>query len=263
MFTRTPTTITYRGKTRTVLEWSLALGIPDDTIRGRLNKGLSPTAILCTGYPHCRHRNVRLITYRGKAQTIRQWSYELHLSTGTINQRIYRGITDPETLFCLDRLASANEIVRYKGKPRLWKELAVECGLKTQCLKRRAESMPLKKAMSIVCLKPRPWAKKYTCNGKSFDLRGWAKRLGCTRQGLHLRLKSYPPEIALDKVKWSETLRSKRINPKKRGKISKKYACNGESLTVREWAKRLGVVENTVYHRLKTLPLAVALKYDT
>lgn len=260
MYTTTPRIIVYRGMSKTVRDWAIFLDIPEVTIRGRLARGLQdPREILNTTRITNHEHLARTITYNGKTQSIRKWAQELDLPAVTINRRIKVGITNPETLLCTDRLASEREIIEYKGQLCIIKELAIAHGLSVTQLRRRLKHVSIEEALSPSYARPeRDYpATKYTCNGETLTIRAWAKKLGCTRQCIHLRLKSYPPEIALDPIKWALWPMHASHSG---GKIATRHTCNGKSLTIREWAEKLGYRECTIYERLKKYPIEIALQ---
>jgi predicted DNA-binding transcriptional regulator AlpA len=260
MYTTTPRLIAYRGMSKTVRDWAIFLGIPETTIRGRIARGLrNPSEILSATYAANYDHLARTITYNGKTQSVQKWAQELDLPAVTIHRRIKIGITNPETLLCTDRLASKRETIEYEGQLCLIKELAATRGISTTQLRKRLKHVSVEEALSPSYTYPvRNYpATRYTCNGETLTMREWAKKLGCTRQCIHLRLKSYPPEIALDPIKWAKY--PMHIGHSG-GKVAKRYACNGKSLTIREWAKKLGYRECTIYERLKKYPIEIALK---
>jgi len=74
-------------------------------------------------------RNNRLITMRGKTQTLMQWCEELNLPYERYSNRIYVKGIDPETAFNTPRLRDFRSI-EYDGKTQSLKAWAKELGIK-------------------------------------------------------------------------------------------------------------------------------------
>lgn len=63
--------LTYNGKTQTVSQWSRELDISENTIRNRINQGLTDEEVL-TITKGCGSKRGK--TYHGQTKTLRQWS---------------------------------------------------------------------------------------------------------------------------------------------------------------------------------------------
>ncbi len=91
--------LTYRGETRCLSEWAEVLGIPRNTIEGRLRLGWDAEAILSTppqqGSTHRRRvENMTIpITCGGESRTFHEWSAFLELHPKTLARRLSRGWT--------------------------------------------------------------------------------------------------------------------------------------------------------------------------
>lgn len=82
--------------------------------------------------------------------------------------------------------------------------------------------------------------RKLTYNGETLSIGEWAKKLGIDRSTLRLRLdKGWP----LEEVFSSEIS----FVPRSTARI---LTCNGESLTMRAWARKLGIVHSTIAKRI-------------
>jgi len=89
---------------------------------------------------------------------------------------------------------------------------------------------------------PRPM-QRLDFNGLSLTIPEWAARVGITRTALHNRLsKGWPLERALVEVR----------DPACHGIKPKLITFNDESLTVKQWADRLGITESTLRVRLES-----------
>lgn len=84
--------ITWDGKTKTALDWSLEIGITVYTIRDRIRKhGVCAKAFR----PGRLHGGVEKITWRGKTLTISEWSVETGVKNDTLRSRIKKyGVCD-------------------------------------------------------------------------------------------------------------------------------------------------------------------------
>ncbi len=91
-------------------------------------------------------------------------------------------------------------------------------------------------------LKPtRPFRQKFTFKGRSLPIAGWAKSAGVSKHTFYQRLKhGFNFEQAL-------------THPfhKKRSSTLKIIEFNGQRLSVRGWAKKLGVPENRLSNRFR------------
>lgn len=79
--TRSNVFVTSQGKTQTVAQWALELGMSAKTIHHRLNVGASPEEALSP------LRTATTLTYKGKTQTISQWAKELGIDVNGVEPR--------------------------------------------------------------------------------------------------------------------------------------------------------------------------------
>jgi DNA-binding transcriptional regulator YhcF (GntR family) len=280
MSIQNPTTITLNGITHTIRQWAVELDLPEPTIRTRLNKGLQPCEILAPATGQSRWLHPKTITYDGRIQTIREWSVELNIPTATIYRRLTYGITNPEALLCQDTLAAEGEGIEYNGEIRLTKELAAIAGISPATLRGRLKYVSIEEALSPDYIKP-PQPKKelfggyfYTVKGETLRMADWAKKLGITREGVSQRLQRHPPSIALDPEKWAnrEIKNNKGIkHGEGRGRIRRPYierpseytiTVGDDTLTIQQWADKLGISLNRMKKRFRDLTpeAAIAVK---
>jgi hypothetical protein len=157
--------------------------------------------------------------YKGKAQTLTDWSEELGIGRVTLLKRLQRGVPI-EIAFNTDkylsyaprvienpkprnkpvdsekRAAIVKGLYEYKGKTQSVQAWADELGIKRPTLiKRLYGGMPIEKAFSTAdSLVPEV---RYTFQGKTLPLSAWEKELGIGRKTLGNRLnKGVPVEIA-------------------------------------------------------------------
>lgn len=90
-------------------KWALENGYADDLTIDRIdvNKGYSPENCRWVSIKEHQNnkRNNRLITYKGKTQTIAQWSIELGIPFSTIKNRLNRKLP-AEKVLCKKNLSS-------------------------------------------------------------------------------------------------------------------------------------------------------------
>lgn len=120
-------------------------------------------------------------------------------------------------------------------------------------------------------------SKLLTANGKTMGLGAWCRALGITRNALRYRLANYPVEVALSPKftdisiekrrqdgfwnrprHYSQEARERMRRNIGLGKAlaaarakERKYKANGETHTLAEWSKILGVKHHTLYIRVK------------
>jgi DNA-binding transcriptional regulator YhcF (GntR family) len=275
-----PVTITLNGITHTIRKWAVELNLPEPTIRGRLNRGLQPCEILAPATGQSRWTHPKTITYDGRTQTVREWSVELDVPTATIYRRLSYGVTNPEALLCQDTLAAEGEGIEYNGEIRLTRELAEIAGISPSTLRGRLKYVSIEEALSPDYVKP-PQPRKelfygyfYTINGETLRISDWAKKLGITREGVCQRLQRHPPDVALDPEKWAnrEIKTNKGIkHGEGHGRIRRAYVerpseytitVGDDTLTIQQWADKLGISTNRMRKRFKDLTpeAAIAVK---
>lgn len=81
-------TVTYRGRTRTLREWSELRGIKTVTLHTRYDAGWPAAELL--GYKSRLPRTVRTVTYKGETLTVSEWAKKLKVSRTSINERYDR-----------------------------------------------------------------------------------------------------------------------------------------------------------------------------
>ena len=101
----------------------------------------------------CNRRNNRLITYKGKTQTVSEWAVELGIKPRTLHNRLYRSNMDVGLAFKKDKLYG-NKIT-YKGETKTVSQWAKIIGLSESALYQRVfrRNMPLEKAFQKECRK--------------------------------------------------------------------------------------------------------------
>lgn len=119
------------------------------------------------------------ITYNDKIQTVNAWAHELGIDSKLIYRRMGQGIVDPVELFK----------VPYR-KRRLH-------GSHKHIDLTKTNTRIIKTVAKYVDRQPRPYRRKYTCNGNAFTVKEWAKKLGYNLCNMYWRLHHYPLEIAL------------------------------------------------------------------
>lgn len=93
--------IQYKGLSRTILQWSLYLKIPENTIRQRIKRGLSLDLVFSTKriIPAVMpRRKSKLYFYDGLSLTIQQWAQRLQIDPNTLRMRL-KSKAPPERIF--------------------------------------------------------------------------------------------------------------------------------------------------------------------
>lgn len=83
--------ITFNGKTQNITTWAKEIGIPFQTLARRLKDSWSIEKALTVKNGHYNRKDSRLITYKGKTQTVTQWAREKGLHQSTLDRRLKRG----------------------------------------------------------------------------------------------------------------------------------------------------------------------------
>jgi hypothetical protein len=80
-------TVSYKGETKTVAEWSDITGIEYSTIHRRLSNEWKLDDV----FNRAVREVERVISFNGDSLTIKQWSKKLGVSKSTLNSRLYKG----------------------------------------------------------------------------------------------------------------------------------------------------------------------------
>jgi lambda repressor-like predicted transcriptional regulator len=133
---------------------------------------------------------MRLITYDGRTQNLRDWSQEIGISWRALQNRLAKG-------WPLEQALSAGKGELYKGKPAL-APLARKAGVPARlALHRKAAGHPMEKVLQPGVLS-RPLHHPLTFNGQTKSITEWANELGISQSALSNRLsRGWPLERAL------------------------------------------------------------------
>lgn len=85
---RSNVTLTHKGKTMTVSEWSRELGISHKTIHSRIKRNWPVEKILSPKIEPRNHR-AKIVKHDGKSWTLRQWSEHLGVPIQRLHWRIF------------------------------------------------------------------------------------------------------------------------------------------------------------------------------
>ncbi|EEE35719.1 conserved hypothetical protein [Rhodobacteraceae bacterium KLH11] len=120
-------TITYKGETLTIDEWSVATGIPATTIKGRIANGWNIQRVLTQpiqihtsrideqGRPKPRRKRGTRFTYSGKTHTVREWSKITGIDVATINYRLRKGWSPERALSEPISVSNSRKAQRIEG----------------------------------------------------------------------------------------------------------------------------------------------------
>ena len=82
---RTNRYITFRGKTKMIIEWERELGLKKGGLQTRIDYSKWPLERALT-----ESRNNKQICYNGKSQSLSEWSKELNINKNTLKCRLYK-----------------------------------------------------------------------------------------------------------------------------------------------------------------------------
>ncbi len=89
--------ITFNGKTQTLKQWSIELGINYNTLQSRINYGINlPELFQKENF--IRKDNV-LLTHNDKTMTMTEWSKELGIKLSTLSERYRRGLPEEKIFY--------------------------------------------------------------------------------------------------------------------------------------------------------------------
>lgn len=185
------------------------------------------------------------LRFEGVTQSVEEWAADYGIPCKLIHSRLKRGwsveraITEPMQVRRGDKLKAA-DLQDVQPIPAPAPPVASK-------LKLTPKLPPRLKIMSPR-LRPRAQPKRpasaksrgyITFDGRTLSMQEWADELGITRTALYERLrKGWPLERALTEQS---------VQPATRAPV---YACNGETLTLSEWAAKLDIPKNTLAVRL-------------
>jgi len=95
-----------------------------------------------------------------------------------------------------------------------------------------------------------------THNGKTLTISDWARELGVSRQTLWMRYSSQRSQLPMEKVFQKGNFCEGNVCS---GRKTSFRTYNGETLSIREWAEKLGVNKDVLWNRLRKYPLDVVL----
>ena len=92
----------WKNDFKSFYDWAMSHGYRDDLTIDRIDNDGNYCPENCRWVSHEEQnrnkRNVRLITHKGKTQTIGQWTKELNLGKETIRERLKRGWSETEAI---------------------------------------------------------------------------------------------------------------------------------------------------------------------
>lgn len=175
-----------------------------------------------------------LLTIDNTTQPITEWAADYGIPVSLIRSRLRRGWSE-------ERAVTEPMIVR-RGE-----ELPADAMLDLPPKPRPIVPSPflplrfVEQPVTVATRRPfRKSAHTYEHNGLTLTVEEWAQRVGISKQAMHMRIKKCASlEIAF-------TSEDQRIH-----KVSRQLEHDGLSLSVGEWAQRLGIHQNTIYRRLR------------
>ena len=172
-------------------KWSMENGYFEELSIDRIDndKGYSPD--------NCRwatvkvqsnnRRNVHLVTYKGKTQTLSQWADELNVSYDLLYKRFYKGLPLNE-VFDTDSY-STFKLITYNGQTKNIRQWAKEKGIPYKTLyKRISDRWDIEKALKTI---DNPLHSQITYKGKTQTIAEWSRELNINYHTLKQRLNKY------------------------------------------------------------------------
>lgn len=182
------------------------------------------------------------LTHDGITQPISEWAADYGIPCKLIRSRLRRGwsveraITEPMQVWRGEKLKADDLEDKPETRPApapAPAPLTVPTRLATPMAHPWRSKTDAPKSV-----RPSAFAKRITFNGESLTAHEWASRIGIRPGTLHERLSAgWPLERALSEGKCP------------RGPSGPLITFNEESLSVRQWAERLGVSKNTLQVR--------------
>jgi len=181
--------------------------------------------------------NARLITYKGKTDTLTAWARKYRLGPNVIRGRLERGWPIERAL--RTKVLGGSDTLTFNGKTHsfgVWSKKA-EIGISPQTLRHRIEHLgwSVERALTEPV---RETDQTYSFAGKSRTLPQWARKVGISLGTLRSRLDR------------GLTIEQALTTPlAERG--GQTYAFNGEALTLRKWAEKTGIHIDTLRERIR------------
>jgi len=142
--TRANRTITFNGKTRTLIQWARITGIDRGIIADRRNRGWPIERALTEPVVHTPQR---MITSNGKTQNLSAWAREIGISIAALHGRLRRGWPIEEALNAPGN--SRYHLVTFNGKTQTISEWHRETGLGRGTIRRRLKrGLPLEEVFA-------------------------------------------------------------------------------------------------------------------
>lgn len=117
--------ITYKGETKSVMEWHEITGINHKTLIYRYHKGMSPEEIIESPMDY----NEKMLSFNGKEQSISAWARETGIKNCTIQARLYYGWTVEEALTTKTKPVGKTIFLEYDGEKLTLSEWSKKLGL--------------------------------------------------------------------------------------------------------------------------------------
>jgi len=181
--------LTHAGKTLTLKQWAVELGISYETLRKRIKAGKSIADVLnpelyepfvgAHAYDPNPVKNTHetssvsptitraparkpsiadtLITYKGYTLTLKQWAAELGLQYDTLKTRYLRGKTGSDLLYSELNFSKRNPDITHAGKTQPLKQWAKELNIPFSTLKVRLDrGLPTEKLLAPLYMVSKP-----------------------------------------------------------------------------------------------------------
>lgn len=225
---------THNGKTMELAAWASELGVPVGVLRKRLARGMPLDKVLS---PKVRKAApIVHVTHGGETMTIPAAAKALGMTAAGLRHRLRAGYS-AEELFRQKRTTT----ITHEGKTLSVSQWAAATGLDKKTIRDRLrDGLPASEV-----LRPSPDKITLTHDGRALTVLEWSDELGIAATTIRRRLAA--GESAEDVL---GPLR------RTRGKL---YTRGDVSLTLTQWAHRLGISSGALAERIEKWPLDVAL----
>lgn len=174
------TRIKYQGLTLPITKWSKRFGIPEATIRRRLNQGLPMEEVFAR-----QPQGEKTLNFRGKIQTISAWAKELELTRETIEDRLARGLPLASVLRPLHPILPEPKgtVITFQGQRKNISQWARELGVQRTTIRRHL--IPGTMELKPFVVRPK---RDISYQGRTMSALRWAHEIGITPQAIYQRI---------------------------------------------------------------------------
>lgn len=188
-------TITYKGQTKTIDEWSEVSGIPAKRIWIRFRNKWDLDKLFNTPGTNGEWRR-KLLTLNGETKTLQDWSCFLGIREKLIWVRLLRGASVEEALApkkTIQKLFKNKIEFTLNGVTKTLEEWSKELGIRVKTLRWRInKGLPVEEILAPLKLKNKSKPSRmdmYTFNGETRTIKQWSESTGVPVRTIRNRIK--------------------------------------------------------------------------